>query len=103
MVNQGDIIKVSFNLQKGHEQAGYRPAVVVSNIFFSITKNICQDNSKYTYKTVYPFTQLRKSGKPLLNIKISRHSKSAYFYISSGLPYLQTNSAYGELYVLYCV
>lgn len=40
MVNQGDIIKVSFNPQKGHEQAGYRPAVVVSNNFFNLKTNL---------------------------------------------------------------
>ena len=34
MVKQGDIIKVSFNPQMGHEQAGYRPALVVSNDIF---------------------------------------------------------------------
>lgn len=34
MVTQGDIVKVSFDPQKGHEQAGYRPALVVSNDFF---------------------------------------------------------------------
>ena len=28
---QGDVVKVSFDPQKGHEQAGYRPAIVVSN------------------------------------------------------------------------
>ena len=27
MVKQGDIIKINFNPQAGHEQAGYRPAV----------------------------------------------------------------------------
>ena len=31
MVKQGDIIKVSFDPNSGHEQAGYRPALVVSN------------------------------------------------------------------------
>lgn len=31
MVKQGDIIKVNFNPQQGHEQAGYRPALVISN------------------------------------------------------------------------
>ena len=31
MVRQGDIIKVSFDPKAGHEQAGYRPAIVVSN------------------------------------------------------------------------
>ena len=35
MVKQGDIIKINFNPQEGHEQAGYRPAVVVSNNIFN--------------------------------------------------------------------
>lgn len=35
MVNQGDIIKINLNPQKGHEQAGYRPAVVISNNIFN--------------------------------------------------------------------
>ena len=35
MVNQGDIIKINFNPQVGHEQAGYRPALVVSNNTFN--------------------------------------------------------------------
>jgi mRNA interferase MazF len=35
MVKRGDIIKLSFSPQKGHEQAGFRPAVVISNDQFS--------------------------------------------------------------------
>ncbi len=31
MVKQGDVLKINFNPQKGHEQAGFRPAIVVSN------------------------------------------------------------------------
>jgi mRNA interferase MazF len=31
MVKQGQIIKTDFSPQLGHEQAGYRPALVVSN------------------------------------------------------------------------
>jgi mRNA interferase MazF len=31
MVKQGQIIKVDFSPQLGHEQAGYRPALVISN------------------------------------------------------------------------
>ena len=31
MVKQGMIIKLNFNPQIGHEQSGYRPAVVISN------------------------------------------------------------------------
>ncbi|MDE6591652.1 MAG: type II toxin-antitoxin system PemK/MazF family toxin [Oscillospiraceae bacterium] len=40
MVKQGDIIKIDFNPQSGHEQAGYRPAVVVSNDVFNTKTNM---------------------------------------------------------------
>jgi len=40
MVRQGDIIKVDFNPQAGHEQAGYRPALVISNDFFNQKTNL---------------------------------------------------------------
>lgn len=40
MVRQGDLIKVSFNPQHGHEQAGYRPALVVSNDEFNVRTNL---------------------------------------------------------------
>ena len=40
MVKQGDIIKLNFNPQAGHEQAGYRPAVVLSNDFFNQKTNL---------------------------------------------------------------
>ncbi len=40
MVKQGDIIKVNFNTQRGHEQAGCRPALVVSNNFFNEKTNL---------------------------------------------------------------
>lgn len=30
-MKQGTIVKINFNPQKGHEQAGFRPAVVISN------------------------------------------------------------------------
>lgn len=40
MVKQGDIIKINFNPQSGHEQAGYRPAVVVSNNYFNKVTNL---------------------------------------------------------------
>lgn len=32
---QGSIIMVDLNPQKGHEQAGYRPAIVISNDIFN--------------------------------------------------------------------
>jgi len=35
MVRQGDIIKLNFDPQAGHEQKGRRPALVISNTTFS--------------------------------------------------------------------
>lgn len=40
MVKQGDIIKLNFNPQSGHEQAGYRPALVISNEIFNQKTNL---------------------------------------------------------------
>ena len=40
MVSQGTIIKLNFNPQAGHEQAGYRPAVVISNDIFNKMTNL---------------------------------------------------------------
>ena len=40
MVKQGDIIKLDFSPTAGHEQSGYRPAVVVSNDFVMIKTNV---------------------------------------------------------------
>ncbi len=40
MVRQGDIIKLNFTPQAGHEQAGYRPALVISNDFFNEKTNL---------------------------------------------------------------
>lgn len=40
MVKQGTIIKINFNPQAGHEQAGYRPAVVISNNIFNQKTNL---------------------------------------------------------------
>jgi len=35
MVKQGDIVKISLDPAAGHEQAGYRPAIVISNDLFN--------------------------------------------------------------------
>lgn len=39
-LKQGDIIKLNFNPQSGHEQAGYRPALVLSNDVFHQKTNL---------------------------------------------------------------
>ena len=37
---QGDIIKLSLDPTKGHEQAGYRPVLVINNASFSQASNM---------------------------------------------------------------
>jgi len=39
-IKQGDIIKVNLNPTKGHEQAGYRPVLVVNNASHTRTSNM---------------------------------------------------------------
>ena len=54
MVNlkQGDVVKVSFDPQKGHEQAGYRPAIVVSNRLM---------NERLSLVYMYPVTHTNRN------------------------------------------
>jgi len=52
MVKQGDIIKINFNPKSGHEQAGMRPAVVISNDIF---------NEKAKLAIVCPITNTDKN------------------------------------------
>ncbi len=40
MVKQGKIIKLNLNPSLGHEQSGYRPALVISNDFFNKVTNL---------------------------------------------------------------
>jgi len=65
MVKQGDIIKLNFDPQSGHEQAGYRPAVVISNDFFNIKTNLT---------IVCPITNTKKPFP--LNVPLDNRTKT---------------------------
>jgi mRNA interferase MazF len=66
MVKQGDIIKIDFDPQVGHEQAGYRPAVVISN-HYAISRHsnvvyICPiTNTTKPYPTHVPLDERTKT------------------------------------------
>ena len=47
MINQGDIIYISFDPTKGHEQQGTRPAVVISNNEY---------NKETSFRVVFPIS-----------------------------------------------
>jgi len=59
MVKQGSIIKINFDPSVGSEQAGFRPAVIISNNFVLSKTNII---------TVCPITT--KQGKTALNVML---------------------------------
>lgn len=65
MVNQGDIIKLDFDPQAGHEQAGYRPAVVISQTLF---------NEKTNMAIVCPITNTVRNHP--LRIKLDERTKT---------------------------
>jgi len=77
VVKQGQIIKLSFNPSVGHEQAGYRPAVVVSNNFGLARHNvvyICPiTNTNKPYPTHIALDERTKT----TGVVLCEHMKSA--------------------------
>jgi len=70
MVKQGDIIKLNFNPQSGHKQAGFRSAVVISNDFF---------NEKVKMTIVCPITNTNRSFP--LHIALDDRTKTTGFVL----------------------
>lgn len=63
--NQGDIIKINFNPTLGHEQRGFRPALVVSNIEYN----------RYTqFAILCPITN--STGKYPLNVDLDNRTQT---------------------------
>ena len=81
MVKQGTIIKINFNPQTGHEQAGYRPAVVISNNFF---------NQKARLSIVCPITNT-KNHFPL-HIPLDNRTKTTGVILCEHIKALDLNS-----------
>jgi len=63
MVKQGSIIKINFDPSIGSEQAGYRPAIVISNNFVISKTNII---------TICPVTT--RQGKTALNVMLDERT-----------------------------
>ena len=81
MVKQGTIIKINFNPQSGHEQAGYRPALVVSNDFF---------NEMTKLAIVCPITNTNSSFP--LHIPLDDRTKTTGFVLCQHIRTLDINS-----------
>lgn len=81
MVKQGTIIKINFNPQAGHEQAGYRPAVVVSNDIF---------NQKTNLSIVCPITNTNNYFP--LHIPLDKRTKTTGVILCEHIKSLDLNS-----------
>lgn len=81
MVKQGTIIKINFNPQAGHEQAGYRPAVVISNNIF---------NKKAKLAIVCPITNT--NNKFPLHINLDDRTKTTGVIMCEHIKALDLNS-----------
>ncbi|MCL2109114.1 MAG: type II toxin-antitoxin system PemK/MazF family toxin [Oscillospiraceae bacterium] len=70
---QGDIIKINLDPKQGHEQAGYRPYLCLSNRIISQTSNVAVFAPISNTERVYPFyysldkIKLITTGKVLLD------------------------------------
>lgn len=81
MVKQGTIIKINFNPQAGHEQAGYRPAVVISNEIF---------NEKAKLSIVCPITNTNNHFP--LHIPLNNRTKTTGVILCEHIKALDLNS-----------
>ena len=68
---QGDIIKINLDPKKGHEQAGYRPYICLSNSIVSNYANIAifapVSNTERKYPLYIPLQKTKTTGSVLLD------------------------------------
>ena len=89
--SQGDIVFIDFNPTKGHEQKGYRPAVVISNdVFNKNTKMVivCPITSN---DKVFPTHYNLKNSKEVKGSVLCEHIRSIDYEIRK-LKYVEKTS-----------
>ena len=85
---QGDIIKINLDPKKGHEQAGYRPYICLSNKIVSDYANIAIfapiSNTKRKYPLYVPLQKTKTTGNVLLDQLVTID------YNARGFEYIET-------------
>jgi len=82
---QGDIIKINLEPKRGHEQAGYRPYICLSNKIISDYANIAIfapiSNTERKYPLYIPLQKTKTTGKVLLDqlVTIDYNARSFRF------------------------
>lgn len=88
---QGDIVFLDFTPTKGHEQKGYRPAVVISNSIFNINTKmviLCPITSN---TNEFPTHYLLKDSKKITGSVLVEHIRSVDYEIRN-LKYVEKTS-----------
>ena len=85
---QGDIIKINLNPKQGHEQAGYRPYLCLSNKLISDIANIAVfapiSNTTRNYPFYITLNNLSTTGKVLLDQLVAiDYNARAFNYIET--------------------
>ena len=87
---QGDIIKINLNPKKGHEQAGYRPYICLSNKIVSDIANIAIfapiSNTKREYPLYIPLQKTRTTGSVLLDQLVTIDYNARNFIFVETIP-----------------
>jgi mRNA interferase MazF len=73
----GDLIKIDFDPQAGHEQAGWRPALVISEAAYNGRSNLALICPVTNQAKGYPFEVPLPEGCALQGVVLADHVKSA--------------------------
>lgn len=74
--DRGDLVFLDFNPQAGHEQAGHRPALVLSPKSFNMTTGFAIFCPITNQKKGYPFEVDLPSGLPITGVILADQVKS---------------------------
>jgi len=87
---QGDIIKINLDPKKGHEQAGYRPYICLSNKIISDYANIAIfapiSNTKRGYPLYVPLQKTKTTGSVLLDQLVTIDYNARDFRFVENIP-----------------
>jgi len=87
---QGDIIKISLDPRKGHEQAGYRSYICLSNKIVSDYANIAVfapiSNTKRKYPLYIPLQKTKTIGSVLLDQLVTIDYNARNFSFVESIP-----------------
>jgi mRNA interferase MazF len=77
----GDLVLLSFSAQAGREQAGRRPALILSPRAYNAKSGLCLACPITSQVKGYPFEVVLPQGLPVQGVVISDHIKSADWQI----------------------